>query len=311
MTTLNASDTIFPDPGEPTPEPSPRRVGGLWHAVKHLDRILRGEATSLPELRLGKFDIPIFGLAVVIDVLGLIYGGCMGLFALTTGGSGSLMQIPASMLKVPALFLLTLVVTLPSLYVFNALVGSRLTLLAVVRLLVASLAVMAAVLASLGPIVAFFSICTGSYSFIVLLHVAVFSISGLLGLAFLLQTLHRMTLAAEPEIALLPPAEYEHPVILEPSVFPPVSPVGSGDSQPSPPDPTPGALSRLRGHVLGAHVKTVFRIWLIVFGLVGAQMGWVLRPFIGKPGVPFAWLRPMESNFFEAIFRHVMHLIGG
>jgi hypothetical protein len=44
------------------------------------------------------------------------------------GRARSFMQIPASMLKVPALFLLTLIVTLPSLYVFNALVGSRLTM---------------------------------------------------------------------------------------------------------------------------------------------------------------------------------------
>ena len=43
----------------------------------------------------------------------------------------------------PALFFLTLVVTFPSLYVFNALVGSRLNLLALFRLLVAALAVQA------------------------------------------------------------------------------------------------------------------------------------------------------------------------
>jgi len=42
-------------------------------------------------------------------------------------------------------------VTVPSLYVFNALVGSRLTVAAVVRLLVATLGVIVAVLASLGP----------------------------------------------------------------------------------------------------------------------------------------------------------------
>ena len=36
------------------------------------------------------------------------------------------MQVLASMVKVPLLFYLTLLVTLPSLYVFNALVGSRL-----------------------------------------------------------------------------------------------------------------------------------------------------------------------------------------
>ena len=105
------------------------------------------------------------------------------------------MQVLASMIKVPALFFLTLLVTLPSLYVFNALVGSRLTVSAVVRLLVASLGVIVAVLASLGPIVAFFSVSTTSYPFILLFNVVIFGISGTLGMLFLLQTLHRLTLA--------------------------------------------------------------------------------------------------------------------
>ena len=87
-------------------------------------------------------------------------------------------QIVASMVKVPLLFYLTLLVTLPSLYVFNALVGSRLTLATVVRLLVASLGVMVAVLASLGPIVAFFSVSTTSYPFMLLFNVVVCGVSG-------------------------------------------------------------------------------------------------------------------------------------
>ena len=48
---------------------------------------------------------------------------------------------------------------------------------------------MATVLASLGPIVAFFSLSTTSYPFMLLFNVAVFSVSGVLGLTFLLQTL--------------------------------------------------------------------------------------------------------------------------
>src|SRR4051812_46257234 len=108
----------------------------MWQWIKHLERLLRGQATQIDQLKDGKLDIPILGLAVVIDLLGLIYGACMGAFALTGSGSGHLMQVPATMLKVPALFLLTLVVTLPSLYVFNALVGSRLTFGSVLRLLI-------------------------------------------------------------------------------------------------------------------------------------------------------------------------------
>jgi hypothetical protein len=54
----------------------------------------------------------------------------------------------------------------------------------------------------------------------------------------------------------------------------------------------------------------VFGCWLVLFGLVGAQMGWVLRPFIGAPSLPFEWLRARESNFFEAVLRSLGALFG-
>ena len=41
--------------------------------------------------------------------------------------------------------------------------------------------------------------------------------------------------------------------------------------------------------MLSKHVKVVFRLWVVVFALVGAQMGWVLRPFVGNPNLPFTW----------------------
>jgi hypothetical protein len=47
---------------------------------------------------------------------------------------------------------------------------------------------------------------------------------------------------------------------------------------------------------------------VIVFALVGAQMGWVLRPFIGNPTMPFVWLRARESNFFQAVFQTIHNL---
>ena len=31
--------------------------------------------------------------------------------------------------------------------------------------------------------------------------------------------------------------------------------------------------------------------WLGVYAFVGIQMGWVLRPFIGQPGVPVTFFR--------------------
>ncbi len=263
---------------------------GAW--LKQLDRILRGEATRISELRRGTIDVPAGGLTTLLVILGMVYGACMGCFALFKMGGPNALQLLSAMLKVPALFGLTLLVTLPSLYVFNALVGSRLTPATVVRLLLAALAVMIAVLASLGPIVAFFSVSTTSYSFMVLLNVLIFAASGLLGLMFLLQTLHRLSVAEStpPREPVTQPSETNE-VILEPFE-------------------EPGALDRLDGQVLGKHVKTVFRIWVVVFGLVGAQMSWVLRPFIGDPSTPFVWFRARESNFFQAVFHAFLSLFG-
>jgi hypothetical protein len=243
---------------------------------KELDRILRGEATRLPALKRGTIELPVGGLSVLLIVLAMIHGACMGSFSVFRGANQSHLQVLASTLKVPALFILTLLVTFPSLYVFNALVGSRLMIEAVLRLLIAALAVTVAVLASLGPIVAFFSASTTSYPFMVLLNVVVFVIAGLMGMAFLLQTLHRLSL------------------------------FGSEAAQAEPPDdsaahPAVGVLDSPDDRVLSRHVKVVFRCWILLFGLVGAQMGWVLRPFIGKPGMPFTWFRPRESNVFQGI----------
>src|SRR5262245_22104018 len=129
----------------------------MWKWAQALDAILRGEATQLSRLREGKFDLPAGGLSFLIALLGASYGFCMGWFALFNRDSPVYLQVLASMVKVPALYLLTLLVTFPSLYVFNALVGSRLRVEALLRLLIAAMAVNLTVLVSFGPIAAFFS----------------------------------------------------------------------------------------------------------------------------------------------------------
>jgi hypothetical protein len=221
----------------------------------------------------------------------------MGSYALFKAGGPSYVQVFAAMVKVPLLFFLTLLVTFPSLYVFNALVGSRLTAASVLRLIVAAFGVMLAVLASFGPIVAFFSVSSTSYPFMQLLNVAVFSVAGFLGLKFLLLTLHRISvIQAEADRPEPPPA----PSIQEA--------VPGAEAAQAPESPSMGALDWVEGHVLGRNVRTVFQIWVVVFALVGAQMGWVLRPFIGNPAVQFTWFRVRESNFFEAVLRALQHV---
>lgn len=262
-----------------------------------LDRVLRGEATSLSALRDNELDVPVWGLCVLIDALGLAYGLCMGVFDLTAGGPDAWKQTVACMLKVPALFLLTLLVTTPSLYVFNAMVGSRLTFRSMIRLLIAALAVMLAVLASIGPIVAFFSFTTTSYPFMILLNVLVFSVAGCLGMAFLLQSLHRMTVF---QIFNQPLPE-------------PAGPIGETDfhaeSEPLP-EPLPvGPLDRVADRAPIRSVRLIFQIWVLVFSLVGTQMAWVLSPFLGHPHQNFILFRPTGSNFFMGVWENLNHLL--
>lgn len=372
--------------------------------LKQLDDLLRGEATRAHALRRGEIDISPDGLALVILCLGLVYGLCMGAYALFQPGGPLVAQTIATMGKVPLLFGMTLVVTFPSLYVFNALVGSRLSLGSVLRLIIAAMAVMLAVLASFGPIVAFFSVSTTSYEFMLLLNVLVFAVAGFLGLKFLLLTLHRLsrvageieeekarTAAAMTQNASTPTANAQNasqtlnarhvapqsattqattpqatnaqatniqatntqatniqatneqaanassanvhnatsqqtpPGVLSPGAyrFDDVLPGASSSVAPMralPPNSVPrdvasravpGALEREDGAVLGRDVVAVFRIWIIVFGLVGAQMSWVLRPFLGHPGRHFMIFAQRESNFFEAVFSALGRMMGG
>ena len=272
----------------------------MIRGFKALDRVLRGEATRLPALRDGTIDIPAGLLIIVLVILGMVAGACTGVFAVITRShddpANALMgweQLLASTAKVPVLFCFTLVVTFPSLYVFNALVGSRLSMVAMLRLVVAALCVMMAVLASLGPIVAFFAVSTTSYPFIKLLNVVAYAIAGALGLSFLLQTLHRLSLAQSQE-----PLEAENAS----------EETAEGAAAAPPSYPTPGALERVRSRTLDPRVRTIFRIWVVVFGLVGAQMSWILRPFIGDPNQPFTFLRNRESHFFQAVVEAIHKL---
>ena len=127
------------------------------------------------------------------------------------------------------------------------------------------------------------------------LNVAVFAFSGLLGMMFVQQTLHRLTLT--DDIEPLPPETSPQ----EPESPPPVIPRPAND----------GPLDMPDSRVLRGHVKLVFRLWTVVFGLVGAQMGWILRPFIGDPNRDFTWFRERDSSFFEAVFGALVNLLGG
>lgn len=56
----------------------------------------------------------------------------------------------------------------------------------------------------------------------------------------------------------------------------------------------------------GKRMRLPLLLYLVIFGSVGGQMAWVLRPFIGSPSLGFELVRDLESNFFA----HVLRLFG-
>jgi len=57
--------------------------------------------------------------------------------------------------------------------------------------------------------------------------------------------------------------------------------------------------------------RTVLWSWLAGNLFLGAQLAWVLRPFIGSPNLPVTFLRPdpMHGNFYESVFHALRRLL--
>jgi len=236
--------------------------------LRDVDDLLRGRFTRDEHLAQGRVDVPTRTLILACLFMGAVYGAFMGLVAVL-GPVANFEQLLATTLKVPLLFLLTLVVTFPSLYVVSALFDSRLRYGETLRLLLIAITANLALLASLGPVTGFFTLSTDSYHFMMLLNVLFFGVSGLVGLGFLRRTLEGVFGAGTPD-------EPDKPA--EPSVQ-----TGSKD------DDTPEAIVRrhLSRDKPVPPSRRVFTLWTIIFGVVGAQMGWILRPFVGNPGMEF------------------------
>lgn len=276
--------------------------------LKELDELLRGSKTDPGLLVEGTAHIRLRPLASVSVLLSVIYGLCMGCFSVCNRADPQYIQLLASAIKVPALFFLTLVVTFPSLYVFSALLGVRLGPLETLRVVVAALAVNIAVLASFALITLFFTFCTTSYEFMKLMNFSLFTVAGLIGLGFLMSTLQRL----EPTETASPHHDEEAEADTSNQTWPELKaqPETAGEAEvprmaPPPPSLMPWPLPP---HKTTAH--RVFRVWVVLFALVGAQMGWVLRPFIGAPDMAFTWFRAREANIFIDLGQTLARMLG-
>jgi hypothetical protein len=51
-------------------------------------------------------------------------------------------------------------------------------------------------------------------------------------------------------------------------------------------------------------------VWILLFGFVGTQLAWTLRPFFGSPGEDFELFRSIDGNFYVDIVRTIGELFG-
>ncbi|MBL8858697.1 MAG: hypothetical protein JNL28_09345 [Planctomycetes bacterium] len=161
-----------------------------------VEGLLHGEYRGRDFLRQDSPLISSRTFVLLILIQGAVYGACMSLYGLKWGVEYGGQHVTAVMVKVPCLFLLTLLVTAPSLYVFSSLAGSKLKLGQTVRLLLASTALSLAVLMSFAPVTAFFTFSTKSHPFMQLLNAVVFTVSGVIGMHFVKK---RLAEALQPE----------------------------------------------------------------------------------------------------------------
>lgn len=164
-------------------------------------------------------------------------------------------QALASAVKLPFLFLVASFVCLPTLYYFNVLFGSRLLFLQAATLILTMQTVAAILVLGFTPISLLFWLSQASPVFLVTLNTFVLVLAAGLGVVFLVQ-------------GVLYIQEFDAPAQVT-------------------------AFMWLNMFVKGGLRSVTLIGWLIIYGLVAAQLAWTLRPFFGVP--------LYGSNFWDSL----------
>lgn len=204
-------------------------------------------------------------------------------YGIVLGSSNGVLQAISSAIKLPILFFLTLVICLPTLYLFNLVFGARLSIQQAMALVLTAITVTSMLTLAFAPISLFFWITAPNYDFFKLLNVAILTLTGVVGLSFLLSGMRRMNTLNQPEASAAPATTNDQ----EPAKQEPSKPV-------SPEQPVSMKLLNL---------------WVVLYGFVGTQLAWTLRPFFGDPGKPFEIFRSIESNFYMNIIHSILNAL--
>ncbi len=137
--------------------------------------LLRERQQFLEDIRHGvKLKPKLVNLFISSSVFFAIYG-------LIIGSSSSFLQAVFSAIKLPALYLLTLIICFPTLYFLNVMFGSKHSFEQYLTLLMTAMAEISVLLLGFAPVTFFFMLSTQDYQFFKLINVGNFAITGFLG----------------------------------------------------------------------------------------------------------------------------------
>ncbi|QOV88912.1 hypothetical protein [Humisphaera borealis] len=164
--------------------------------LRQTDRLLRGRDVAGDESP--RSALP--RLLLTIGLFGVLYGATMGTFGGLTAERW--LQPVYSGLKVPLLLLVTFVLSLPSFFVLNTILGLRADFAYVLRSLVAMQAGITVILASLAPFTAFWYASVEDYNAALMFNALMFAIASIAG-QFTLKRSYKPLIARDPRHRLM------------------------------------------------------------------------------------------------------------
>ena len=151
-------------------------LSGLLPGLHNKDEFFEGIAR---EKNIGSRLWRLLGLFIAMTFFyGLIMGSYSGIAQALSAG-----------VKVPLLFLLSLVICFPAFFVLQLILGSRMKLSHMTAILLSGFVQTGAIMVSFTPIVIFFMLTGGNYHFLQLLHVTIYILAGLFGMKTVLDAL--------------------------------------------------------------------------------------------------------------------------
>jgi uncharacterized membrane protein len=230
-----------------------KKTNNIQHFTVLLS-LLRDRQNFLEEIKQSiRLQSKATSLFVSSSIFFAIYGAIIG-------SSHSFAQALSGAIKLPAFYLLTLIICFPTLFFFNVLFGSRSSVQQHFVVLMTAISVISVLLFSFAPVTLFFLITAPkAYQFFKLLNVAIFGITGFFGVKFLYEGMQLLSELDEV-----------------------------------------GKKTR----------TTILRSWLLLYGFIGMQLGWFLRPFFGSPDTKFEMFRAVQGNFYLDIVSAISEILG-